>query len=66
MSPVVICVDFESYAAAMAAMKGIATTLPDLSPRMTAAIKDFERAHANCVRRDSGMPLPALLRRQAG
>jgi hypothetical protein len=68
-APVVLCLDFESYATALAALETLAGFLPDSKTRLQLAADDFKRAHATYRLLDSTFPalstLPALLRPQA-
>lgn len=65
MSPIVICIDFESYIAAVASMETLAINLPDMTDQLSVAIADFKRAHASYAMIDSQLHMPAFLRRQA-
>jgi hypothetical protein len=65
---VVLCVDFESFIAALAAMEHLAATLaPSLvADKQAAAVADFKRAHACSMAVEARITTPALLRKQAG
>jgi hypothetical protein len=68
MSAVVICIERDSYIAAIVALEHL---LKQVSPegtmgaRLQAAIEDLTRAHAVSLVLDAQIHMPALLRRQA-
>jgi hypothetical protein len=65
--PVVLCIDFESYLTALAALGVLAKTVAgtDEAKRLADAATDFRRAHATYALLDSQVHVPALLKRQA-
>jgi hypothetical protein len=65
VTPVVLCLDFDSYICALGAMETIALNCPTLTDRMYVAAADFRRAHASYAMIDSQLQMPAFLRRQA-
>ena len=67
MSPVVICVEFQSFVSAVAAMEEIIKFIGPgaCRTRMQDALNDFNRAHATACAIDAHITTPALLRRQA-
>ena len=67
-APVVLCIDFDSYISAIAAMEHIAEGLEACAQRtkLETAVQDFRRAHAYSVAVESHITTPALLRRQVG
>lgn len=62
-APVVLCLDFDSYVCAVAAMETLAGQIPESAARIDTAVADFKRAYATCHAIDS-LGTPALLRRQ--
>jgi hypothetical protein len=63
-APVVICIDFDSYITAIAALETLAGQLPSEAERIRSAASDFKRAHATYALLESQVITPALLRRQ--
>jgi hypothetical protein len=63
--PVVICINFESYVCAVAAMETLAGQLPEVATHIEMCLADFKRAHATYAVFDANITTPALLRRQA-
>jgi hypothetical protein len=66
--PIVLCVEFESYICAVAAMDHLAASLApsEVATKQAAALADFKRAHAMYLAVDACITTPALLKRQAG
>lgn len=63
--PTVLCVAFDSYVCAVAAIECLAKQLPEAAERLNAAAADFRRAQATATDLDAKFVTPALLRRQA-
>jgi hypothetical protein len=61
-SPVVLCIDFETYVCAVSAMETISRSCPDLEQRLMTAVADMKRAQAAYTTASGGVP--ALLRPQ--
>lgn len=66
-APVVLCIEWETYVSAVAALETLVGQFPNLpsAPKLNAAVADMHRAHANYLAIETEIHLPALLRRQA-
>lgn len=65
-APVVLCVDWQTYVSATAAIEVLLKQFPKLdgAPKLADALNDLRRAHATYLAMDAQIHTPALLRRQ--